>query len=84
MEETSPTEDAKGEEMTAEFVERKVKGLLEELYVSEDLKEALQCVQELRESNADMALVVDAALSVSLERKGTKWDALQELLKAAW
>jgi hypothetical protein len=70
--------------MPAEDVERKVKGLLEELYASGDMKEAIHCIQELQEANASMAFVAEALLSTSLEQKGTKWEALQELLARVW
>ena len=65
-----------------EDTEKKVKGLLSEVFNSKDIKEAVLCVKELTEAQANMAAVVDLLVSVSLESKETSWDTLRDLLKA--
>lgn len=57
-----------------------VKGLLAELFSSEDLQEAVCCLRELADSGEDMATVVESLITVSLEGKGTSWPLLSELL----
>lgn len=57
----------------------KVKGLLAEFYSSRDMKEAILCVKELCGLNANLQYVVESALTVSLESKGTSWEHLSAL-----
>lgn len=69
--------------MSKDDTKPKVKGLLAELYSNGDVKEGLLSVKELVDANADMAVVVEQALTVSLETKGTNWDNLRDLLTQA-
>ena len=66
--------------MSKEDVERKTKGLLSEFYSASDLEEAKTCVGELTEGGADMAELVEAMFTVSLDLKTTSWPLLSDLL----
>lgn len=74
-------EVAKPASMSQELMERKVKGLLVELYHNSDPSEALLTLGDLKEGGAKMHLVVDCLLSSSLEGKGTSWDLLKATLQ---
>lgn len=67
--------------MSEEVMERKVKGLLVELYHNNDPNEALLALRDLKECGAKMQLVIDCLLSSSLEGKGTSWELLKTTLK---
>lgn len=67
--------------MTDDTVQRKVKGLLQELFHNEDVKEAVVNLGELKEAGAKMDTVVDIVLTTSLEGKGTSWELLKAFLK---
>lgn len=81
-EESTKLESSEGNELSAETIAGKVKGLLAEVYNSRDIKEAVLCVNELVEGKADMGNVFESLLLNSLEGKDTSWETLQELLKA--
>lgn len=68
--------------MSEEDTQKRVKGLLSEVFSSKDIKEAALCVGELKDAQANMAAVVDQMISVSLESKETSWDTLGDLFKA--
>lgn len=83
LEETASKSELSAQPISNEDMERKVKGLLEELYNSGDLNEAMTCLKELGSAQADPVGVVDTIISVSLERKGTNWEMLHKLLKTS-
>lgn len=66
--------------VSPEETEKKVKGLLAEVYMSEDIGEAVRCVKDLADASANLAAVIELAISISLESKGTSWDMLRTLL----
>ena len=67
--------------MNDDTVQRKVKGLLQELFHNEDVKESVVNLGELKAAGAKMDHVVDTLLTSSLEGKGTSWDLLKSFLK---
>lgn len=73
-------EEAAAAGMSKEDVERKTKGLLSEFYSASDLEEAKSCVGELTEAGADLAELVEAMFTVSLDLKTTSWPLLSDLL----
>jgi len=67
--------------MPQEVMEKKVKGLLVELYHNRDPTEALLALGDLKEGGAKLHLVVDCLFAYSLEGKGTSWDLLKTVLQ---
>lgn len=68
------------EKLSEEAINRRVKGLLEELYHNQDIKEGLLAIRELKDGGAKMESTFDLIMSSSLEGKGTEWDILRNFL----
>lgn len=71
----------KSTSMSQEVMERKVKGLLVELFHNRDPNEALLALRDLKDGGAKMSMVVDCLFTYSLEGKGTSWDLLKTTLQ---
>jgi len=66
--------------MPEDKVRTKAKALAEEYYTARDMKEALQCMADLKEGSADFALVVEVWVDDALQTKGRDWGDLVKLV----
>lgn len=65
-------------------VERKVKGMLEEVFNGgDDFKEGFLSIQELLDAGTDDRVIVEQCFNISLEMKGTDWDKFSAFLVQA-
>lgn len=78
-----PKQAPKPANMPEDVMERKTKGLLQELFHNQDPKEATIAMRELKDNGAKMTFVVDCVYTSCLEGKGTSWELVKKLLKSS-
>jgi hypothetical protein len=73
-----PTEKA-----AEEIISAKINGLLDELFMTQDIKEALTCMKEISDNGGEMEVAVKQVFCTALDKKGTNWALVAELLASS-